>query len=191
MHPVFSGTSASHGRTSGGGLRREARFPRKLTETSPTTAESKSESNGGSAEESWRRGGANPLGLGLPTQHSRDPSTRLALSQAILSKCSARTGYAASSATGPGPRTLAFASSLPTGHFASPSEISFAILLLAQHFRPASKDRGCSFSQDRQALLPLLPNQVCIETGLDEQASALATASSSNPGVISRWNCRP
>ena len=82
--------------------------------------------NGGSAEGSLARRGGKPIpiGLGLPTQHSQRPLAAPALSQAILSEVlgrrPGRNGLsAASSAKGQGLRTLAFASSLQTGHFAS------------------------------------------------------------------------
>jgi hypothetical protein len=82
--------------------------------------------NGGSAEESLARRGGRliPLGLGLPTQHSQRPLAAPALSQAILSELLARrpgrNGLSAvSEAQSQGLRTLAFASSWQTGHFAS------------------------------------------------------------------------
>ena len=82
--------------------------------------------NGGSAEGSLaRRGGRSiPIGLDLPTQHSQRPLAAPALSQAILSEVlgrrPGRNGLSAvSEAQGQGLRTLAFASSWQTGHFAS------------------------------------------------------------------------
>ena len=100
--------------------------------------------NGGSAEGSLARRGGRPIPrkgwdpffpprLGLPTQHSQRPLKGMgpllpirapALSQAILSEVlgrrPGRNGLSAvSSAQGQGRWTLAFASSVQTGHFAS------------------------------------------------------------------------